>query len=326
MKLTFEQIKSVTVGAVKINAESDGIHFHKCTEKQEKAWAALNANTLGPRSLATTGIRLDFHTNSKSIRFSASSGNKFELYINGIHRKIFRMNDLRDAGEIPTADITDPLGMPLDEARITLYFPAHSMGVLEYVELDDGATVIPHKFDCNMLFIGDSITQGWDSTYDSLSYAQCVSRFFNANSVIHGVGGGYYHDTIFDSIDFKPDTVVVAFGTNDFSHYKTIEEFRYHCSAFLKSISEEYANVKNNIFVISPIWRADYLTKNAAMGSFADCRGVVIDTALKYGLNHIDGLELVPTCETLMADGFLHPNTAGFGQYALNLISKLTNR
>lgn len=323
MKLTFEQIKAVTAGAVRINKEEDGIHFHKCTESQEKAWAALR-DTLGARALTTTGVRLDFHTNSKKISFSAPRGGRYELYINGILRKKIKPEELLKTGEIPTEDICDPLGQPLDEARITLYLPAHSVGVLEYVELDDGATVIPHKFDSNMLFIGDSITQGWDSTFDSLSYAQCVSRHFNANSIIHGVGGGIFHETLFDHIDFKPDTVVIAFGTNDYGYYKTIEEFKYQCSAFLSKIAEEYANIKDRVFVISPIWRADYLTKNAAMGSFADCRDVIIETAKQYGLRHVDGLELVPTCELLMSDGYLHPNTAGFGQYALNLISKLS--
>lgn len=323
MRLTFEDIKKIAVGAIKITEEANGIHFYKCTEKQQKAWAALK-DILGYRALTTSGVRLDFHTNSKTIRFSASEGELFELCINGVHRKLFKMAELREKGELPCAEITDPLGYPLDEARVTLYFPAHSVGVLEYLELDDGATVVPHKFDRKMLFIGDSITQGWDSTYDSMSYAQNVSAFFNAESVIHGVGGGYFHETVFDSIDFKPDTVVVAFGTNDFGHFKTIEEFNYHCSVFLDNIAAEYADAENGIFVLSPLWRGDYSTANKPMGSFKDCRQVVIDNAKRLGLRHIDGLELVPPCVEFMADGCLHPNTAGFGQYALNLIRKMT--
>ena len=93
------------------------------------------------------------------------------------------------------------------------------------------------------LFIGDSITQGYDSKQDSMSYAWRVSRMLNADSIIHGIGGGYYHESIVDSIDFDPDTVVLAFGTNDFGHYDTYDELRYHASAFFSLITKEYGKV-----------------------------------------------------------------------------------
>ena len=82
-----------------------------------------------------------------------------------------------------------------------------------------------------MLFIGDSITQGWNSYYDTLSYAWRVSLYFNANSIINGIGGAFYEPQTFDVPDFDPDTVIVALGTNDFSKFKTtdemLEEFAY---------------------------------------------------------------------------------------------------
>lgn len=301
-----------------MSKEADGIHFYKCTDKQVKAWGALHKD-LGARSLATTGVRLDFHTDSKSLSFNAPSGNKFELYIDGLFRKRFIMSE---CGPTVCTEINDVFGKPMDMARVTLYFPAHGAGVLSALELDDGAKIIPHTFDTKMLFIGDSITQGWDADYDSLSYAQRTSRFFNAESVIHGVGGGYFHDTIFDSIDFKPDHVIIAFGTNDFGHYPTTDEMRYHTRAFFDSIKEEYRDAKN-VFVLSPIWRADFLTKNPPMGSFDQCRNVVITEAEAHGFTHIDGSALVPPDPFFFADERLHPDALGFGIYAENLIKQL---
>jgi hypothetical protein len=46
MKLTFEQIQQITVGSLCTEAESDGIHFHKCTQKQVDAWTALSKTVL----------------------------------------------------------------------------------------------------------------------------------------------------------------------------------------------------------------------------------------------------------------------------------------
>ncbi|MBQ9783274.1 MAG: SGNH/GDSL hydrolase family protein [Clostridia bacterium] len=320
MKLSFEQIRSVTVGAVRVERQPDGIHFHKCTQKQVDAWRALSA-TLGERALTTTGIRLDFHTNSKTLRFFPTSGEKFEVYLDGVLRQAFDGGALREAGSSAELSLTDALGGEVDSIRVTLILPSHSVGVLESVELEDGATLTPHAFDCKLLFIGDSITQGWEARYDSLSYAYRVSRFFNADSVIHGVGGGYFHETIFDSIPFDPDTVVISLGTNDFGHYKTQEEMRYQTAAFLSLIAMEYAGKK--IFVISPIWRKN---QQKTMGSFREARAIVIEEAERLGLCHIDGLSLVPPMSQFFPDGTLHPDDLGFSLYAENLIEQMLKK
>ena len=61
MKLTFEQIKQITTGAIRIKQKEDGIHFYKCTEKQIDAWTEKHKD-LGMRAASTTGVCLDFHT------------------------------------------------------------------------------------------------------------------------------------------------------------------------------------------------------------------------------------------------------------------------
>ena len=63
MKLSFEEIKNITVGAVKIWEETDGVYFAKMTDGQLAAYKALSDTLFGTAS-ATTGIRLDFHTDS----------------------------------------------------------------------------------------------------------------------------------------------------------------------------------------------------------------------------------------------------------------------
>ena len=317
MRLTTEQIKSVTFGALSVEEQADGLHFHKCTQKQETAFAAFNSGFF-ERAKTTTGVRLDFHTTSKHLAFSATSGRKFEVYLNNLLRRQFDFDVLRAEGRCAELDLTDVLGDKVDDIRVTLVFPSHSIGVLEFVELDDGATLVPHTFDRKILFLGDSITQGWNSDYDGFSYAWRVSRFFNAESVVQGIGGAFFHETVFDTVDFDPDTVIVALGTNDFSKFKTTDEMRAHVSAYLSLVASEYADKK--LFVISPIWRAD---QEKTMGSFLDAREVVIRETEKLGLRHIDGLSLVPPMEEFMKDGYLHPNDLGFSLYAENLIAQM---
>ena len=309
MKLSTEQIKAITVGAVSITEQDNGLYFSKCTEKQVAAWYNFS-EVLGQRAKTTTGIRLDFHTNSQNV-FLKVSGGKFDVYVDNLLRWHYKAVTSTEI----SLSLCDTLGDKRSEYRVTVYFPSHSIGVLEEIGLDDGAYAIKHTFERKMLFIGDSITQGWNADYDSLSYAYRVSRLFDAESVIQGIGGAFYHESTFDSIDFQPDAVVVAYGTNDFSRYASLEEFRGHVYAHLALIADEYAG--KQIFVLSPIWRDKLEIK--PMGSFAECRQAVADGAEKYGLVHIDGLSLVPPFTELFADGHLHPNDAGFAYYGENL-------
>ena len=317
MKLTNEQIKSVTVGALWSEETEKGLQFFKCTPKQIDAWFAVS-ETLGKRSRTASGIRLDFHTNSKELRFTCGSTGKYEVLINNLLRVRYRVGNEVEVGEEIVCPICDPLGNPLEEARVTLCMPSHSYGVLSAVELDDGAYVRPHEYDCKLLMIGDSITQGWDSTYDTFSYAYILSRALNANSVMQAIGGAFFYEDSLDEIDFDPDIVTVAYGTNDFSKGQTFEEFNDHMTKFLDGIQKMYASKK--VFVITPIWRGNTAF---AIGSFEACRAAIAEAAEARGMIHIDGLDMVPPIPELFADGWLHPNALGFGFYGENVTREI---
>ena len=312
MNLSFEQIRSVTVGALRIRKEADGIHFDKCTEKQVAAWHTLS-ETLGGRAETTTGVRLDFCTDSKALSFSTANGDKFEVLIDNMPRYRIHAENYRAQGETPTFDLGE------GEKRVTLLFPSHSVGVLTEVTLDDGATLTPYRHACKMLFIGDSITQGWNARYDSQSFALRVSRFFDANSVIQGIGGAFFHEGTLGTIPFDPDTVVIAYGTNDFGRYATQDEMRLRASRFLDGIAAQFGNKR--VFVISPIYRTDW-QKQKKMGSFADACNLVKEEAALRGFTVVDGMELVPHNSDFLADA-VHPNDLGFGVYAERLIAKM---
>lgn len=319
MKLTNEEIRALTVGAVETEEENGVLSFYKCTKKQREAWRAASS-ALGDRAQTSTGIRLDFHTDADAIGFVAEGEGKYELHVDGLLRKQFLIGKELPCGEEARFDLCDTLGKKRDSYRVTLYLPCHSEGRLSSVILTGASFATRHKFDCKLLMIGDSITQGWDSHHDSHSYAYHVARFFNAESVTNGVGGGYFEETTFDVPDFDPDMVTIAYGTNDYVKRKTYEELREHVSAYLDLVANAYAGKK--IFVISPIWRADH-EKERAMGSFEGCRAVVIEEAEKRGMIHIDGLSLVPPSTEFFADGYLHPNDMGFALYGVNLVREM---
>ena len=313
MKLSLEQIRNITVGAVDIWQEADGVRFAKCTKKQVEAWYKLRPEMAGNVDSAT-GVRLDFHTNSRSFSFTPVQKAKYEIYIDDVMTHVFVEDDF-------SSEKRKMIQLDGKEHRITLYLPAHSIGALESVEIDDNAGIRAHEFDCKILFLGDSITQGWDSTWDSLSFAQCTSRFFNAESVIQGIGGAVFHESLFDAnLDFDPDVVVVAYGTNDWGFYATKEEGENHCTEFLNKLVEKYGN--KILIGISPIWRKDR-EQSMLMGTLDVCASYVKENIISHNMILIDGETLTPHNEDFYFDKFLHPNTSGFEIYALNLIKQI---
>jgi lysophospholipase L1-like esterase len=280
------------------------------TQKQVDAFYGL-AEFLGKGSETTTGIRLDFYTNSKTFAFIPASNGRYEVKVNG-----FLVNTKAIQGEKKTFVLDG------DENRVTLYLPSHSKGLLESVEIDDGACVKPYNYDFKMLMIGDSITQGWNSGIDSLSYAYIVSENLNANTVIQGIGGAFYDLTTIDKIDFAPDVITVAYGTNDANRVKDLDNFTQVCENYLNLIKENYPNAR--VIVITPITRLDN-EENKAYGNVRLVDKVIKECAERLGLEVICGMKMLPQAEEFMNDN-LHPNGFGFSIYGKNLTAELKSR
>jgi hypothetical protein len=85
MKLDLKTIKSISVSALEVTECEDGIHFSRFTKKQLAAWDVLREG-VGERSRYSSGVHLDFHTNSKKLRFLAATCTMYDVYINGLLR------------------------------------------------------------------------------------------------------------------------------------------------------------------------------------------------------------------------------------------------
>ena len=83
--LSLEEIKKITVGALNIEQTEEGFNFYKCTKKQIDVWNEF-AEDLGRRSKTTSGVRLDFHTNSKNFAFKIKTElrSRYEVYIDNV--------------------------------------------------------------------------------------------------------------------------------------------------------------------------------------------------------------------------------------------------
>ena len=309
--LSFEEIRALTHGAARVTEESDGLHFHKCTERQERTWKELN-EFVYQNTFSTAGIRIEFETDAQKLAFNAPSGNKYEICVNGIFHCQFLLNNLRERNEKPVADLGDGV------KRVMLALPSHgSRAVISSLSLEGETFVRPVVYSRRILFLGDSITQGWDSTYDTLSFAYRTAMNLDADFFINANGGAFYAPAAFDVLPFDPDTVIIAFGTNDFGNPNhPVERNIANANAYLDLVKKAYGD--RRVVVLTPIWRND---KSEEWHKVA--RSSIEQSARERGFETIDGAKLLPKSTAFFADGFLHPNDLGFSIYADRLTKYL---
>lgn len=301
--LTNAEILDLAVGVVDYE-ETDGIlHMYKCLREQISAYWKLSDN-LGEWSARTTGVRLDFVTNSSFFEFKIIVGKKFELFVNGVREDFIESGE----GSVFCKTLDNSKG----ENRLTLIFPNHEAGAIDEVAIENGVSYsrYKHTYGKKILFFGDSITQGWDTKYDSNCYAYQVSLRYDADTVIFGVGGAYFHGSIAPSHDdYHPDVVIVALGAND--HRFGIEKLDENMHAFLDRIVPVYKN--SQIIGMSPIGGVGHGDEPTDF----DIR--IAEIFAEYGIECISARPLVSPDADNFADRY-HPNDKGYIEYADNLM------
>jgi lysophospholipase L1-like esterase len=308
--LTFEEMMEISVGSPNMKIENNALYFYKATDEQMEAYGPVGS---GMRNNATgsTGVRLDFTTDSSTFAFKAATGNCFELYINGEFKE-----QIKNA---TTQVYSTTLDTSKGENRITLFLPNDSVGALMMVQLDYGASCKRQEFDRKFLIIGDSITQAWPTVIDSYGYGHLISMHYNADSIIYGVGGGIFDANILGSTpEFDPELITVAFGTNDWARSYSASTIENNMKAFLNKLKQLYPEAK--IVGITPLWRKD-AGNNKAM-TFDEARDLIKSIYEEYNIPCVDGEYMMGHDDKFFADD-VHPNDEGHKEYAKNLIDAL---
>ena len=308
MELTLSQLQQFTAGTASIEQINGVIRFRRFTHRQIHAFGAMSEDFY-PRARATTGCRIDFHTDSGTLTVETAGMGKYEVMVDALPR--FRF------------DTEKPEKLTMDlgpgEKRVTIVLPSHCEGMLSAVHVADGASLRPHEYKRRLLFIGDSITQGWDSHWDCLSFAWQATTCLDADSMILGVGGSFFCSATLEDVGFSPDAVIIAYGTNDLFHFGSLAAFHQACREYLDTVKVQYPGTK--VFCITPLWRAD--AGDASIGTLDDIRSVIAAEASGHGFTVINGSEMVPHVPEFYADQYLHPNDLGFSIYAKNLVHAL---
>ena len=337
MKLTIDQIKAITCGAVRILQTEKGLRFCRFTQEQEEMYyetRVLTGMNYKTRSSASAGVKFAFRTNSTklSLCVEADKGTTrtyydFQVLVNGT--SIGSLNNHND--EVyplgrpkyvySLAENTKEFALGSGEKLVEVYFPWSVCPFVKAVELDDGCLIQPIKRPKTLLVYGDSITQGYD-TIDLTSHYICqLAKMLDADVVNKAVGGEIFHPPLAKmKDDLQPDYITVSYGSNDFRKTDGTT-FSDDCKAFYTSLRENYPEAK--IFALTPVWRGD-LDEDSKFGDFMSVDAKITEAVKDIpDVTVLHGYHFVPHDPTVYADLYLHPNDEGFRIFAKNVCSQI---
>ncbi len=327
MKLSFEQIKSITAGAARIEEADGAVCFRRFTKQQEEMYLPVRKDFYD-KTFSTSGIKLKFKTSSKTLSMSVfvkpSSSRYFfdhDVYVNG-ELKYTLSGNLKDGDKVSSKTAEGSFALGDGEKTVCVYFPWSVDSRLVSLELEDGASLEPVEYKRKMLIFGDSITHGYDATNPSLSYASALADYFDADARNKGIGGEVFRPALSSLADhgFEPDVISVAYGTNDWS-ITDKETFDKNSETFYSDLSRLYP--KARIISLAPIWRLDY-DRTTKVGQLSYVAEKFREIAKKLpNMTVIDCFDFLPKDKNMFLDLKLHPNNEGFSYYAKGVISAL---
>lgn len=330
MQLNLNQIKAITLGAARVTAEENGYNFYRFTKVEEDLYKERE-NAFYVRTFATSGVNLCFKTDSKNLfikgetlYFGSRSYYSVDIFVNGEKAdSIDNFSNLNlpadyAEGNYPVGEFEKHISLGDGEKEVKIYLPFTLRTVIGELSLDDGATLIPVKPKYKLLAYGDSITQGYDALNPSEKYITKLAEYLNAEEINKAIGGdSFWPELANQKVDFTPDIITVAYGTNDFS-YSISKEFEKNAKGFFVNLKANYHNTP--IYAITPIWRKDFKIERP-FGEFKRVEEIICKTTAEIGgITLISGFNLVEHNENLFGDLRLHPNNAGFKCYFENLI------
>ncbi len=268
------------------------------------------------RAFFSSSVTLEFKT--KNCRFGfdyfiadVSSKDTLDVLINGKRVYSYKISELDEKGELVFAvENTDGN----TENEVVVYFPIDADFAVRNFRVNE--KILPVKHNLKVLWIGDSITQGYGTFQTSDTFVNICQRKLGFEVLNQGIGG-YYHDAecLMPLENFPPDRIIVSTGTN-LHNWKDKEGY---ITEFYAKLNKVYGGVKT--LSITPLWRGD---EGADADELIRTRLLIEKECEKYGTLVLNGDELVPHDMRMFYDN-LHPNAFGAEAYAENLCKFITD-
>ena len=307
MKLTNDQLKTIYYGAYSFKETEDGyLQAFQHTQEQMDYFEEVSEFWYD-RCLASSAKTLEFKTSATEFSFDykiiwIGSEDTIELVIDGLITKIHYIKDMQKEGSLS-------FHMPEGEKEVTVYLPADATVLIGNFEINGDLEPVT-KGD-KVLWMGDSITQGFGPLRSAHTYVSVANRLLNYDIINQGIGGYVYDKNVLVNMEgYSPDKIIVSMGTNQYGteSMKDVEDY-------YQRLLELYGD--RPVLCITPIWRGDSPDGFETLARF--CQNIKNICSQYPNISVVEGFKLVPHASEYFLDN-LHPNALGSEVYGRNLV------
>lgn len=307
MRLSNEQLRKIYYGAYRFGETEDGyVQAFQYTEKQVQYFRGAS-DFWYERCTASNAKTLEFETRATRISFAykilwTGSEDSIELAVDGLITEIKYVKDLPQEGELS-------FELLAGEKKVMIYLPADATILIRNFAIN--ADFSPVEKNGKVLWMGDSITQGFGPLRSSHTYVSVANRLLNYDILNQGIGGYVYDKNVLVPMDgYEPDKIIISMGTNQYGteSMKDIEEY-------YERLSEIYGD--RPVLCITPIWRGDSPDGEPVLIRF--CQKLKVICSKYPNITVVEGFRLVPHLPEYFLDN-LHPNALGSEIYGRNLV------
>lgn len=335
MKYTNEELKKYYKGAYSFRETEEGwLQAFQYSEKQMGYFRRTEIYWY-ERSFASSAKTIEAVTDATEISFDykiiwQGSLDSFELCANGEIAETYYIENLEPEGRLTfhlpangniiqsAFETENSSAMNAPGNKIIIYLPIDATVLIRNLEADAELTPIePRK---KILWMGDSITQGYGPLRSAYTYVSVANRILNCDIINQGIGGYIYDKgSVMPMEGYRPDEIIVSLGTNQYAsgNIKPVRDF-------YDRLTEVYGS-EIPVTVITPVWRCDFFSKKQEDDFVRFCEEIKDLLADYPNVRIIDGFELLPHEPEFYIDG-LHPNRKGaecYGQRLAGIISGL---
>ena len=311
MILSNEELKKIYFGTYEFEEYEGGYLKANQYSKAQMDYFRSALEMWYERCDASTAKTIEMITDASEISFEYKliwkcSEDSVEMYVDGLASQIFYIKDLKEEGIIRFT-------LPEGTHRIVIYLAADATMLIRNFSVDS-TYQIPVK-NTKVLWLGDSITQGYGPLRSSETYVSIANRYLDYDVINQGIGGYIYDSrSLMKMPGYDPDKIIVALGTNQYG-----EENMSAVEEYYETLIGIYGT-EIPILCISPIWRGDHPDELHVFFRF--CSNVREIAGRYPNIKIIDGSTLVPHLEEYYLDN-LHPNCLGTETYAANLVKEI---
>ena len=309
--MTNKELQSIYFGAYSFKETEDSwLQAFQYTDEQ-MAYFSTAFDFWYDRCMATTAKTLEFTTMAQNLSFEyrfiwTGSQDSFELSLNGQITEIRYVKDLPEEGKLDWQ-------LPEGEKEVVLYLPADATILIRNFTIDGDVT--PAKKNEKVLWLGDSITQGYGPLRSAQTYVSVANRLLNYDIINQGIGGYVYDKkSLLKMPGYTPDKIIVALGTNQFG-CETMQDVEEYWETLIGLYGTEIP-----VLCITPLWRGDVPDGFPTLSRF--CENVKKIAGRYPNVKIVDGFILVPHLPEYFLDN-LHPNCLGTEVYGRNLVEAI---